>query len=116
MAQRRFTNIRVSSEVRVMSDGHFWFRVFMTGGVPRDYAIDLGFMEADNAPSSVMGWKAPKYLVEEVDKQIGVMFRDKTAKFYECDRDGWKRYDNLRYLDMDMVAWWAAKLAPADGE
>lgn len=108
---RKYTNIRVSRDVRVMSDGHFWFRVYMDGGPTRDYALDIGF---DGLPPYPGTWDgAPKYLAEEVDRQIGEMFSDGTATFYEHDQLGYVRRDKLRYLDMDTVAWWAAKLTEA---
>lgn len=39
----------------------------------------------------------PKYLETEIEKRIADMLESGTTKFHEYDRDGNKRFENLRY-------------------
>lgn len=107
---RKYTDVKVSASVRCMSDGHHWFHVRYTAYqnsksvfVWRDYNPSVGFAGLGYA----LGWQAPKYLIAEVDRQIGQMCRDNQFKVYECDRDGNERYDDLRYHDPDVFKWYA---------
>lgn len=102
----RFTNVRLRKEVRVMSNGHYWFRVSMDGGRTRDYAPDTGFDGLGNSFS----WAAPKYLIAETDRLIADGCATGYFVFYEHDQDGNRRYDNLRYHDPEHIQWWADHL------
>jgi hypothetical protein len=108
MAARKYQNIKVSDHVNVSSSFDYHFKVWWKGG-HRDYSLGVGFLT--NHKYNAYTWEgAPKYLEAEVERQIATMFRDGTAKFYEYDRDGNTRYENLRYYDAEQVASWAKTL------
>lgn len=108
---RKYTNITVSKHVYVTSTGHYEARVMWTGGMAY-YALGMGLLTTTGYT-----WdRAPKYLVSEAQRLIAEMFRDGSAKFYEYDRDHNKRYDNLRYHDPEVVAWWAERLSPSTSQ
>lgn len=107
-SQRRYSNVKVLTEVRCMSDGHYWFTVMMDGGPSRSYQPESGFEAVKRAWQ--LTWEAPKYLTTETDRLIAEGCREGRFKVYECDRDGYKRYDKLRYHDPAIFAWYAEHL------
>lgn len=113
VSKRRFSNVQVLTEVRCMSDGHYWFRVTMDGGPVRSYQPECGFEAV--AKAWQFTWEAPKYLIAETDRLIAKGCREGRFKVYECDRDGWKRYEDLRYHDPAMFAWYAEHLGQPPG-
>lgn len=101
MPAKKYQNITVSKQVNVSSSYHYHFTVKWDGG-GRDYSLRVGFLT--NHQYNPYTWEAaPKYLEREVERQILAMFEDKTAVFYEYDRDGNKRYENLRYWSQEDV-------------
>lgn len=98
---RRYSNVRILTEVYVTSHADYWFKVMMDGGPSRSYCPHVGF----EGRGHWITWEGPKYLIDEVDRQIAQGCRDGRFKFYERDRDGNKRYDNLRYHDDEHVQW-----------
>lgn len=110
--KRAYENIRVSKQVNISSTCHYHFKVYWDGG-HRDYSLGVGFL---GKPPHFDWNGAPDYLQNEVERQIVEMFKDETAKFYEYDRDGNKRYTNLRYYYPDTVKFWIEALTTVTTE
>lgn len=105
MSARRFTHVRLLNAVRVMSDGHLIVTVIMDGGPRRAYSPDYHEFEAlPSAPSGIT-WAAPDYLYTVVDALVVDLLSGDRVKYYECDRDGTRRYEGLRYHDPERIAW-----------
>lgn len=109
---RKYINISVSSEINVSSSGHFSVHVSWRGSKGRLYDFDCGFMT--NHEYNAINWEgAPQYLIRETLRQIVEMITTRAAKYYEYDRDGNKRYENLRYYEPELAQWWAEHFAKA---
>ena len=78
----------------------------MDGGPNRSYDPTHGF----EGRGHWFTWTAPQYLIAEADRLIAQGCREGRFKFYEYDRDGNKRYENLRYHDGEHVQWLAEHL------
>lgn len=104
MPQPKYAHIYVSRQVNVSSSGHYHLEVSWDGG-GRDYSIGDGFLTDEGTWAG-----APQYLEQEVKRQIAEMFRDGSAKFFEYDLQGNKRWENLRYHNPAQVARWAETL------
>ena len=107
MSKRTYSSVKVYSKVRCMSDGHHWFSVkldYTSGGyLTREYSPGYGF----DGLGYALGWTAPAYVEAMVKHEIGQMCRDNVFNVYECDRDGNKRRDDLRYHNADVFKWYA---------
>jgi len=106
LSKRRYSNVRVLTDVRVMSDGHYWLTVIMDGGPRRSYSPTFGFEGRGWYPT----WEGPQYLIAETDRLIAEGCRNGTFRFYEHDQEGQRRYDGLRYHDPEQIAWWGETL------
>jgi hypothetical protein len=95
MKPRKYTNIKVLTRVRCMSDGYHWFTV-IADGLGRDYyQPSIGFEKLTNAP---------KYLCNEVEHQIAQGFKENRFVIWERTKDDGERYaPDLRYHSQEMV-------------
>lgn len=102
MSRRVHRNIKVLHDVYCNSQGHFEFFAYSTAGP---------FAVCDSGGGERLGksgwdlWDVPIYVDNEVRRQVGELARAGKLHFYEHDRDGDKRYDNLRYVDQEHVEW-----------
>jgi len=97
---RRYEEVKVLNGVYISSDFHYHFHCRIEGK-GRDYTPDMGFLAKDG-PYSYRGY--PLYVHTEVQRQIAKKLRDGTFSFYEYDREGNRRYDELRYRNEDYEA------------
>lgn len=104
MKPRKYTNIRVAHDVYVNSQCDYTFHIHMTGFGHAYYNPSVGFWTETAEP------KFPKYVVEEVDRQMIARLKSPNTVYYEYDRDGNERYENLRYYDAEFVASWVASM------
>lgn len=96
MKPHKYSITGIASEVRIFSNGQYSFKVFIDGGTfwYRYYGPGFG----------IEGFAAaPAYLYIAIKDAIADGIRDKKFKWYECDRDGNKRYSDLRYHDLDYL-------------
>lgn len=92
---RKYQDIHVFNSFYISSSCHVFFSVRWDGG-SRDYCPTVGWLSLPNATRE--GWEgAPKYLTAEVERQIAELLTTGKPKPYEYDRDGNKRFENLRY-------------------
>jgi len=110
MRPRKYTNINILSEVYVDSSQTYHFMVQCDVWGKRlynpnllSYQIGFGFDDLPNAP---------RYLKDKVKAKILERLKSPDAKFYEKDRDGWKRYTGLRYHDAESLARQIEYLSP----
>ncbi|MCL4867811.1 MAG: hypothetical protein KJ063_02485 [Anaerolineae bacterium] len=102
--KKRYWNIRVSSNGWVSSTHHYFVYVTMVDNnvrVRRTFLINAqSFLWADGN-----GYlKRPQYVVNEVLVQLKKQIEAGTFLFYEHDRNGRQRWENLRYYDPAVVA------------
>jgi hypothetical protein len=100
----KYTDIRVYGDVYVSSSFDYFARVrYSCGGKVhrRDVWINSASIEYENGLGSL---KIPRYFQRELERQIVALLKDPTTRFHEYDRDGNKRYEDLRYFDADYVA------------
>lgn len=98
MKPRKFHSIQIHRHANVTSTGHYGWEVSYrdTSGNRHHRWYHYGLMKP-------MEFKAPKYLIAEVERLIAADIENGITVFYEFDRDGNKRYENLRYHDPDYV-------------
>jgi len=95
MPDAKYSKIKVSGDVYCSSSGHHFISVYYNVGErrwSRRYCID----NDDMLTLVGMYLKAfPAYFMREIYRQL--IDRLPTCRVYEFDRDGEKRYDELRY-------------------
>lgn len=105
----RFTEIYVKPFVYVSSSGDYTVDVLYKenakpeGGARfcREFHLNAEkFMTNNNQLGYV---KMPKYVISEVLCQLRKLVEADGLRPYEYDRDGNKRWDNLRYYDRDVI-------------
>lgn len=106
--ERKYTGIRVLHEVYCSSTSDYTFRCVCNFG-RFNYMPELAY------PAEIKGknglwiqWRAPKYVCQEVERQIAEMAETNQFKVYEYDRDRNKRYTDLRYHDPEFFKSWIA--------
>lgn len=108
MPQHKYTQVFVTSEVNVSSTGHYSFHVIIVEAtrLHRLYYDGLrSFWTETTDP------RFPEYVIRECQYQVmNLLLSDKT-RYYEYDRDGNKRYENLRYHDVERVKRWGKRMA-----
>lgn len=104
MKPRVYQNIGVLPEVHVSSSCEYSFR-FHVG-----MALVWYYFYRVIPPRTK---RYPNYVYETVERQILDMIRAGKLRFYECDRDGNKRYENLRYHSADSFEWVIKRLEQA---
>jgi hypothetical protein len=106
MAGRRFTDIGVSKQVNVSSSGHYSFDVsFAESGRRKSYLWFVG--DTYLIRKSVTGVptrNVPQYVLTALEREARRHFLNGDLKVYEYDRDGIKRYTDLRYHDPERFA------------
>lgn len=96
----KYANITIGRDVYIDSLGHYHFMV-MSNKLKIDHFSD-GFERITHPP---------EYLELETKRQIAALLKSGEAKFYEHDRDGNRRYTELRYRNPDMEAWYTEQYA-----
>lgn len=111
MTEPKFFDVWIDNEIYVSSTGHYTARVGYkvrgVGGIfreARDYMLEnqwfLGKRE------TLDFWlSAPAYLTTEANRLLVELLSSGRARFCEVDRDGNKRYEQLRYHEPERVAW-----------
>lgn len=110
---QRYTDIYVFKDINVSSSGHYFAKVaYQDRGerVVRDYCLTSGFIARRKYNAG--DWTgAPSYLEQEARRLIVENIRNGWFAYFEYDREGSKRYSNLRYYDADHVHVLAEQLA-----
>lgn len=108
----RYTDICVFKDINVSSSGHYFAKVsYRDRGqrVVRDYCLTSGFIARKKYNAG--DWAgAPKYLRCEVRRLLVESIRSDWFAYFEYDREGSKRYSNLRYYDVEHVKQLAEQL------
>lgn len=115
MKPRKYQDIRVINEVYVSSSFHHFFRVVMkqvAGDKRLHVTDDYGFEFAEPFEHR----RYPKYVLEATERAILELLKSGKAVFHEYDRDGCKRYEDLRYHDDESVKWMIEVLEAKYGE
>lgn len=103
MKQRKYEVVKVIDEVYVSSSGHHFFKVVIIEVATdrRRRALDTySFGEAEP-----FDHRYPKYVIEATERAALKLLKSGKVTFYEYDRDGEKRYTDLRYHDEHNTAW-----------
>ncbi|MGB1284939.1 MAG: hypothetical protein ACPG7F_00280 [Aggregatilineales bacterium] len=102
--KKAYSVIKVSPHVYVNSSSHYSFEIVLDWrGSRRSGWYDPMHHDLVMKHSGRWKWnssivrKYPKYLREDIAAAVHELFTSGDAQFYEYDRDGSKRYDNLRY-------------------
>jgi hypothetical protein len=102
MKARKYTNVHVIDDVYVDSDQTYHYTIQCDIWGKRtynnsclEYQFGTGFDNLSNAPL---------YLKQEVKTRILETLQSPNTRFYEKDRDGWKRYTGFRYHDAESLA------------
>lgn len=98
MKARKFHSVEVSRQCNVSSSGHYhwqvWYRDLSNKRYHRHYCYNVG---------DPLDFKAPAYLVAEVERLIASDIEAGITRFFEYEQYGSKRFENLRYHDPDYV-------------
>ncbi len=108
MPQPKYTEVSVLSEVNVSSTRHYSFRVVIkeANKIHRVfYDGSKGFWTETTHP------RFPQYVIRECQRQTMSRLLSDDTRYFEYDRDGNKRYENLRYHDPEFVKHWGKRLA-----
>lgn len=103
MKARKYTEITVLTEVYVNSQSDYTFYVHIKGYGRVAYDPSVGFYVPESNQDPRMN-RFPRYVVFEVDLQVLERLKSPATRYYEYDRDGNKRYENLRYHDAESLA------------
>lgn len=94
----KYTNIEVSTSGYVSSSGHYFVEVYFSvnskGRYHTTFCLNNGFTAYK---------QRPQYMLAEVKRQIALLVIEDSIVWHEYDRDGNKRYDNLRYYDRELL-------------
>jgi hypothetical protein len=105
----KFTKIYVKPFVYISSSGDYFVDVlYKENAKPENGArfcrrFHLNaerFMTNDNQPGYI---QMPKYVTDEVLRQVRQLVEADELKPYEYDRDGYKRWNDLRYYERDVI-------------
>jgi hypothetical protein len=98
MRERKYRVGRLIRDVRVMSTGHMWLEVRVAGRA-------RPLVDFDPVCQEFHRWVgAPQYLIDEVMAVARALYAAGELKFYECNQEEQRRYENLRYFDADEAA------------
>jgi hypothetical protein len=101
MKPRKYRNVTVYTKVNVSSSYHHWFSVGITeykDDEPQRRRRFTWSFEFGLEPRSM-----PQYVKREIERQVLDGIRAGSFIWYEVDRDGNERYDNLRYHSCEAV-------------
>ncbi len=104
MKPRKYQDIRVIDEVYVSSSNHHFFRVVMKQ-LSGDKRLHINDDYAFGCAEPFEHRRYPKYVLEAVERAILELLKSDKAIFHEIDRDGEKRYEDLRYHEDRDTAW-----------
>ena len=105
MKKRAYVDIQVFREINVSSSGHYFGKMRYVHNGRR---ITL---EVDLSNGVVMGKRnfdaiqLPQYVLRRVWELYLEAFEKGHNRYFEYDRDGNKRYDDLRYYSHESVDW-----------
>lgn len=102
MARPKYTQIYVTSEVYVNSQSDYTFYAHIKGYGKVAYDPSVGFYVPESRQNPSMN-RFPLYVRREVDRQVLERLLSSDTRYHEYDRDGNKRYENLRYHDIERV-------------
>jgi hypothetical protein len=103
--KRAYLNIQVLREIYVSSSGHYFGKMrYVHNGqrFTRDVDLNNGTVLALD---DVYPVQLPQYVMRRVWELYLEAFEHGHNDYYEYDRDGNKRYDNLRYFSYEGEAW-----------
>lgn len=108
MPQPKYTQVFVLSEVNVSSTRHYSFRVTIKEAtrLHRVYYDGLKSFWTEKAYP-----RFPQYVVQECQRQVMSRLLSDDTRYFEYDRDGNKRYEELRYHDPEFVKHWGKRIA-----
>ena len=102
---KRFGMFGVANEINVSSsfnytvDVWFWETVKGGGAVRKSYWYDPQFGLLSKSKNH-HGREVPQYVLDALDEQLRIKWRAGWLRFFEYDRDGCKRYEDLRYHEL----------------
>lgn len=101
---RAYTNIAVTRYINVSSTGHYFGHVvFRRGGRGWGYDFDLsnGYVMTKKNMDAL---HLPQYVMTTI-RHLYIECLKTDAIYYEYDREGERRYSNLRYHSQETVNW-----------
>jgi len=110
MPEKRWVLKRVSNEIYCSSSGHHFIRVsYQVAGERRagDYCFEVNSLSGKKTPSLIL----PKYFERDIKRAAHELLTNGKPVYHEYDRDGNKRYEELRYHYDDWAAWMTGCLA-----
>lgn len=96
---KRFALFGAAREVNVSSSFNYTADVwFWEAGVRKSYWYDpqIGL---ESKSQNHHGREVPKYVTEAIEAELRRLYQNGEIRFFEYDRDGNKRYENLRYCE-----------------
>lgn len=107
MLNRKYNQFATRGHINVSSSGHYFIDIFCgrsgRGDTFHFCLNDNQFLRSGDIPGSL---KMPKYVIEATVQAIAQGIQSGHIRFYEVDREGNRRFDNLRYYDKEMVDLW----------
>jgi hypothetical protein len=108
MKERKYSNIGVSKRVNVSSTCHYSFTVQFKAKGPFHFSGALYYCPGYGYWTPTGYPKFPQYVTDAVNQAVLERLKDPTTIYFERDRDGNERTENLRYHDPEYVASWAS--------
>lgn len=109
---RQYINIRVHRDINVSSSGHYTAHVTYTqmrndGTIGRTWSRhfmpdNVGFLALEPHQGD---WKAPKYVIDQTCLGLLSLHDKGKLRFYEYDQERNKRFEELRYHEIDAWNW-----------
>ena len=99
--KRKYQDIKLSAEIYCNSQGDLEFFGWCNCG---HFGYQRGYFEIKGRREWLLK-EMPAYFENEVRRQIVARARGEGFKVYEHDRDGNKRFTDLRYYDPERLAW-----------
>lgn len=101
MTHQKYQNIHVYSGVNCSSTGHYsaWISYSIAGkdGKVQKYKRAWFYLGTVSP--------LPQYAQDQIFDQLRTMYKDGQISFFENDRDGNARYENLRYHEPQHFEW-----------
>lgn len=104
MCNRAYTIIAVEDEIYCSSSAdHFVSVHYRHNGKDkqRDYHFEQSVLVNDTGDEMT----TPRYVISEIQRQLLPILKDGSARVYEYDQDGVKRWQALRYHDPKWVSY-----------
>lgn len=106
MKQRKYTNIRILTDVYCSSTHHYGFTVYCHDakrGYKLDYCPSIGLTYFDKR-GRPCAKSFPKYVIDEVERLIYEAYSENRLMVYEVDREGNRRRSDYRYHSDEWLA------------